>query len=317
MDFHTNVCLCSYSAGSLYFFLHNGRLSCDQSTKRASVCGSWTHGKDRSFEYPHSWSLLGNCKTLPPQLASMGYFNKRVTKFKIHFIYIYSKSVQRETVKQLFQLIVCSEWKRRTTHSVYEHNLLSIQVSIQGWSILVPTDPNSVPLWSGDAWTPQAFHVQNVQLCRKRWNGTYKPTGNEFIHLWEPTRMPYLCIALLILFPSPQVYIHCSTSVCLAIPGQFCIPSCPRMSKRWDFNLLNSETRGILILTFFFYLCLQRERSKMLSMGCQGQRVWHLWDLWSLAKARCRQHCVKLKNLVGKMLGKTIIIKEILKSSAY
>lgn len=93
MDFLTNVCLCSYSGGSLYLFLRSGRLPCDQSAKRAGVCGSWTHGKDRSYDYPHSWSLLGNRKLLSPQLASMGYFNKWVTKFKIHFIYIYSKSV--------------------------------------------------------------------------------------------------------------------------------------------------------------------------------------------------------------------------------
>lgn len=159
MDFHTNVCLCSYSGGSLYLFLHGGRVSCDQSAKRAGVRGSWTHGKDRSYDYPHSWSLLGNRKLLSPQLASMGYFNKRVTKFKIHLIYIYPKSVQRETVKQLFQLILCSEWKRRITYLVYEHNLLSIQVSVQGWSILVPTGSNFVSLLSGDAWSPQAFHV--------------------------------------------------------------------------------------------------------------------------------------------------------------
>lgn len=31
---------CSYSGGSLYLFLHGGRLSCEQSAKRAGVCGS-------------------------------------------------------------------------------------------------------------------------------------------------------------------------------------------------------------------------------------------------------------------------------------
>lgn len=34
---------------------------------------------------------------------------------------------------------------------------------------------------------------------------------------------------------------------------------CSRMSKRCDFNLQNSETRGILILTFFLSLSAERE----------------------------------------------------------
>lgn len=107
----------------------------------------------------------------------------------------------------------------------------------------------SLHLWIGSSsvrfwipWSLQALHLQNVCLRRQRFSGTYTPAGYWWSH-W-PRNRPDKNVAELTCFSLQQVYLHCSTSLCLAAPGRNCEPAC--------FRKLKSERLVLVLVQILF-----------------------------------------------------------------
>lgn len=210
-DFYAIFDLGFHSGGSLHFFLRGGRISSAKSTERTGLRSSWAPGKDWPISNPDARSLLDNYKSQPPHLSPVGHFDQRVTD-------------------TFFAVMLC----------LLFHGLKDILPQIPNLICPLPRCPNPddpytselVPVGS-DVSFPGHYRrflfkmfafVDNISVEPMHQQVTDGPLTHNC-----PQRM--FCITILTRLSLLQMYLHCSTSLCLSMPGSFCEPNCFRKLK--------------------------------------------------------------------------------------